>query len=332
MFKKRLILVSLAILIMVSFISYINGGVNAASKKYVMNLSTQLNESDPLVKGFKQLKKNVEEKTDGNLIIQIFPSAQLGSDEDMIEQTRMGVNVALLTDGGRMANYVQNIGIIGMPYLVNNYEEIEKLVNTNLFHEWEDQLANEHGIKVLAFNWYHGPRHFLTNKPIMKPEDLIGIRVRTPGAPVWQESIKALGATPVALGWTEVYTAMQQKVIDGAEAQHLATYTSRLYEVIKYIDKTAHIHLINGIVVGTKWFNSLPSEYQEILIQEANTVGRETALNVIKVADDYEKKMIEAGMEVIESDVDAFKDAAEQAYEVLGFKEVKQKVLEQMNN
>lgn len=327
---KKTSIIMLTFLLVAVFMNVGNISVEAKAD-YLLKLSTQLNESDPLVDGFKEFKKNVEERTDGNLLIEIYPSAQLGSDEDVIEQTRMGVNVALLTDGGRMANYVKDIGVIGMPYIVDNYDEILDLVNTQSFKEWEEELANNHGLQVLAFNWYHGPRHFLTNEPVRNPEDLNGVRVRTPGAPVWQESIKAMGATPVALGWTEVYTAMQQDVIDGAEAQHLASYNSRLYEVINYINKTSHFQLINGIVVGDKWFNSLPQEYQNIVLEEAKKAGENTARKVIKLADDYEDKMVEEGMKVINSDTKAFKNAAQQAYKELEFVELKEKLYEEMN-
>lgn len=327
---KKTSIIMLTFLLVAVFMNVGNISVEAKAD-YLLKLSTQLNESDPLVDGFKEFKKNVEERTDGNLLIEIYPSAQLGSDEDVIEQTRMGVNVALLTDGGRMANYVKDIGVIGMPYIVDNYDEILDLVNTQSFKEWEEELANNHGLQVLAFNWYHGPRHFLTNEPVRKPEDLNGVRVRTPGAPVWQESIKAMGATPVALGWTEVYTAMQQDVIDGAEAQHLASYNSRLYEVINYINKTSHFQLINGIVVGDKWFNSLPEEYQNIVLEEAKKAGENTARKVIKLADDYEDRMVEEGMKVIDSDTEAFKNAAQQAYKELEFIDLKEKLYEEMN-
>ncbi len=76
------------------------------------------------------------------------------------------------------------------------------------------------GHQILSFNWWQGDRHLLTNKPIKVPADLAGIRMRTPGAPVWMETIRAMGATPTAMGWGEVYPALQQKVIDAAEAQH----------------------------------------------------------------------------------------------------------------
>lgn len=139
-----------------------------------------------------------------------------------------------------------------------------------------------------------------------------------------------MGATPVAMPWTEVYPAMQQKAIDGAEGQHTASYTSRLYEVIKYIDKTAHFQLINGIIVGERWFKTIPEEYQKILLEETKAVAADNARLIEKLSDEYEKKMVEAGMEVVEVDIEAFKAAADKAYEVLGFKELREEIYAQI--
>lgn len=304
-----------------------NGAAAPANDKvYTLKMSTQLNETHPMVAGFKELGKRVAEKTNNKLVIEVYPSAQLGSDEDVIEQAIQGVNVAVLTDGGRMANYVKEMGIIGAPYFADNYDDVLKVTQGDTFKGWEKKLAEENGIRVLSFNWYDGARHFLTNKPVTKPADLSGVRIRTPGAPVWSESVKAMGATPVAMPWTEVYQAMQQKAIDGAEGQHTASYTARLYEVIKYIDKTGHFQLVNGIIVGEKWFTTLPEEYKKILVDETKAVAADNARQIEKLAADYEAKMVQAGMQVVEVDVAAFKAAADKAYDVLGFKELRDKI------
>lgn len=295
-------------------------------KVYKLKMSTQLNESSPMVDGFKAWAGYVKEKTNGKLLIEIYPSAQLGSDEDVIEQAIQGVNVAVLTDGGRMANYVNDIGIIGMPYITDNYDELKKITETETFAGWEKQLADQDGIHVLSFNWYDGPRHFLTNEPVEKPEDLKGLRIRTPGAPVWSKSVEAMGATPVSMGWGDTYNGIQSKSIDGCEAQHTASYGQRLYEVLKYIDKTSHFQLANGIIVGEKWFQTLPEEYQEILVDECKAAATENAELVANVADEYEQKMVESGMQVVDVDIDAFKAAAETAYDQLGFKDLRDQI------
>jgi TRAP-type C4-dicarboxylate transport system substrate-binding protein len=113
-----------------------------------------------------------------------------------------------------------------------------------------DKLSKEHGLRLISYSWLHGYRHMLSNKPVKVPADAAGQRIRTIGAPIWVKTIESMGAIPTAMAWTEVYNGMQQKAIDGCEAQHLASYTSRLYEVIKYIDKTGHIMILNNWLVG----------------------------------------------------------------------------------
>ncbi|SCZ07966.1 C4-dicarboxylate TRAP transporter substrate-binding protein [Alkaliphilus peptidifermentans] len=305
-------------------------GETKSDEVYTLKMSTQLNESSPMVQGFNDWADRVKERTNGKVIIEIFPSAQLGSDEDVIEQAIQGVNVAVLTDGGRMANYVNDIGIIGMPYIAANYDELLAITETSVFDEWVDELSKENGIRVLSFNWYDGPRHFLTNKPITTPADLSGVRVRTPGAPVWSESVAAMGATPIAMGWTETYNGVQSRAIDGAEAQHTATYGQRLFEVLSYINKTEHFQLANGIIVGEKWFNTLPEEYQTILVEECRAAAASNARLVEQIADEYEDKMVEEGMTVIEVDKEAFRKAAEAAYDKLGFSDLRNRIYEEL--
>lgn len=323
---KKILSVLLISLIVTAFIGFSSDVGIAKEKTYLLKMSTQLNESNPMVEGFKEWAKRVKERTKGRLTIEVYPSAQLGSDEDVIEQALVGVNVAVLTDGGRMANYVKEIGIIGMLYIADNYDEVRAITESPTFQSFFEELEKENGIKVLSFNWYDGARHFLTNKPVRTPEDLKGVRIRTPGAPVWSKSVEALGATPVAMSWPDTYNAVQIGAIDGCEAQHTASYGLRIYEVLKYINKTRHFQLANGIIVGTNWFNSLPDDIQTILVDECVAVGKENAALVAKVADDYESKMVERGMQVIEPDIDAFKRAAESAYDVLGYSELRDKI------
>ena len=290
----------------------------AGERTYVMKLSTQLNETTPMVRGFMQLAQNIEKASNGRLKVEVFPSAQLGSDEDVIEQAMQGVNVAVLTDGGRMGNYVREIGIIGMAYFADSYDDVIKVVESATYKDWEDRLVKE-GIRVLSFNWYDGPRHFLTHEPINVPADLKGQRIRTPGAPAWAESVASMGATPIAMPWGEVYSAVQSKAIDGCEVQDTSTIGSRTYEVLKYRNQTGHFQLINGLIVGERWFNTLPADLQKILLDETKAEGQRNARLVEREIADIVKKLVEYGMVNTTPDVAAFKKAAEAAYEKLGF-------------
>jgi tripartite ATP-independent transporter DctP family solute receptor len=294
-------------------------------KTYVLKMSTQLADTSTMVEGFNAWAQAVKERTNGGVEIQVYTSAQLGSDEDVIEQALQGVNVAVLTDGGRLSNYVKDIGIIGMPYIAENYAELKKITETPTFKTWDAELAGN-GIRVLSYNWYDGPRNFYTNKVINTPADLQGQRIRTPGAPVWARSVAALGATPVAMGWNDSYTALQSKVIDGVEAQSTAAYPARMYEVAKYITKTEHFQLANFIMAGEKWFAALPADYQRILVEECKKASVANAEKILVSAGELEKQMAANGMQINQVNKAPFVAASEKAYEELGFKDLRNKI------
>jgi len=260
------------------------------------------------------------------MAVRLFPASQLGKDEDLLEQARAGAPVAVVVDGGRLAVFVKEFGVLGAPYVAQGYGGIRKVVTSPMFEEWVQKLRKASGHQVLSFNWWQGERHMLTNKPVKVPADLNGVRVRTPGAPVWMETIRAMGATPTPLPWSEVYTAMQQQVIDGAEAQDPAIYGARLYEVAKYLTKTGHINLITGIVTSAAWFDSLPKDMQTILREESLKAGDEASKATEASLADFEKQMTEKGMQVVAIDVAPFREATAPVYEKLGYGELHKQV------
>lgn len=323
--KNKFLIIAVCFMLISSF-AFANGKSESKEKVYTLKLSTQLNETSPMVEGFKQLAENVKEKSNGRLEIQVYPSAQLGSDEDVIEQALQGVNVAVLTDAGRMGNYVKDMSIMGMAYFANNYDEVLKVTESNTFKQWQKELSEENGIQILSFNWYDGARSFFTNKVVKEPSDLKGQRIRTPGAPAWAESVAALGATPVAMPWGDTYSAVQSKAVDGCEVQLTAALGSRIYEVLKYMSKTEHFQLINGLIVGEKWFSTLPEDLQTILIEETKAEGKKNALYVESLISEIEDQIVSYGVQVIEPNKEAFIQASETAYEKLGFTQLRKQI------
>jgi tripartite ATP-independent transporter DctP family solute receptor len=245
------------------------GAAPASAAEFTLNVNSALTADDPLFAGLRAFKQGVESRSNGRIEVKLFPSSQLGPDEDVLEQARAGAGVAVVVDGGRLAPFVKEFGILGAPYVAKDVDELRKLVTSPLFEEWVAKLRTASGHQVLSFNWFQGQRHLLTNKPVSKPADLSGVRMRTPGAPVWLETIRAMGATPTPMPWTEVYSALQLKAIDAVEAQHPASWGSRLYEVVKNITKTGHINLITGLVGSRIWFDKLPPDLQKVVREEA---------------------------------------------------------------
>ena len=291
-----------------------------------LNVITSLSSSDPMYQGLLRFKQGVEEQTEQQIKVRIFVGSQLGNDDDILEQARAGANVAVLVDGGRLSIYQHEMGILGAPYLAKNLDEINAIVSSSLFNQWAQQLSDTAGLKVLSFNWWQGERHLLTHKPIHTPADLAGVRMRTIGAPIWLETIKAMGATPTPLSWTEVYSALQQKVIDGAEAQHSGTWGARLYEVIPYITKTGHINLISGLVGSSAWFEKLTQTQQHIVMAQAMAAGKYASDIAFNSLTELEQKMKAEGVTINDIDTAPFIEATKATYDVLGYSELRQQL------
>lgn len=303
-------------------------------KKYVLKFNHVLTDKDPYHQAYLDWAKAVEERTNGGLTIEVFHSAQLGVEEDIIEQIKAGANIGQNTDSARLGNYVPDIAVMNAPYFVDSIDEVKKLNELDTVQGWLDTLAKEHGIKVLSFEWVQGFRHMMTNKKITKPSDLNDQRIRTPGAPIWQESIRAVGATPIALPMSEMYSAIQNKTIEGVDNVYPNTYSTKLYEVLKYANETRHILLINFAVVSNEWFESLPKEYQDILVEECNKAGLAASEKIMGELTETAKKNLEAeGMIIVpesEIDMEAFKAAGEAAYEKLGLTEVRDQIYKEL--
>jgi tripartite ATP-independent transporter DctP family solute receptor len=298
----------------------------ARAADYTLNVNTALTVDDPLFKGLESFRDNVAKRTNGKIEVKLFPGSQLGSDEDVLEQARAGGAVAVVVDGGRLGSYVKELGILGAPYVAKDFDELRKLVTSPLFEEWVAKLRDASGHQILSFNWYQGQRHLLTNKAIATPADLSGIRMRTPGAPVWLETIRARGATPTPMPWAEVYSALQLKAIDAVEAQHPASWGAKLYEQVKYVTKTGHINLITGLVTSRIWFDKLPADLQKALREEALKAGDLASRGTIDSLTNYEKMMREKGLTVADIDVTPFREATKVVYDKLGYGELRKKV------
>lgn len=277
-----------------------------AAKTYDFNLSTALAPDDPIYAGFKEFKKNVENRTDKKIRVRLFPSGQLGADGELIQQAQVGSNVGVLTDGGRLAQFVPELAILNVPFVLPNPTKAAKFVTTPVFKEWESQLTGKSGLVSLSFNWFQGSRMTITKKPFALPADLNGVRIRVPDAAVAIETAACMGGSPTPMAWSEVYSAIQTGVVDAAEAHPTALYGSKLNEVAKYITKTNHYHLMTAIVVGSKWFDQLPAEFQQILREESYNAGAFASQKIIEQSDIVLEKMIKGGAIVKDVDLAPF--------------------------
>ncbi|MBL0935125.1 MAG: C4-dicarboxylate TRAP transporter substrate-binding protein [Rhizobiaceae bacterium] len=296
----------------------------ASAQEYSLNLSTSQTVQDPLVIAMQGAEKRIEERSEGKIDVTIYPSSQLGEDNDVLEQIRNGAPIAALVDAGRLAPLHAELGILAAPYLVDDYTQYAAITDSPVYGEWVEELAESSAIRLLNYNWFQGTRQMITKKEITQPADLEGVRVRTIDAPSWIATVEAMGATAAPMAWSEVYSALQLGAVDGAEAQLTGAYGIKLHEVATNIALTNHIQLFTGLATSESWWQSLPEEMRTIIDEELKAAGDEATRMTVERLAEVQTEMEAAGVTFNEVDMAPFREATAGVYEEVGLVEARE--------
>ncbi len=248
--------------------------------------------------------------------VAVYGSSQLGSDSEMMKKLKLGT-IDLVQPSTVMSSYVPSFGLFEMPYLVRDRAHMARIRDEIVFPIMVPQ-AEKVGYHVIAV-WENGFRQITNNKrPIVKPEDLQGIKLRTPKG-VWRvKMFKAYGANPTPLAFSEVFVALQTGAMDGQENPLAQIVSGRFEEVQKYLSLTGHVYSPTYVVAGASW-SRLPPDVQKILSDTA----KEMQPVVYKIAADLDSKLLaqikkNPAIKVNEADKDAFIAASKAIYEEFG--------------
>ena len=275
--------------------------------------STGNNEHQYTVYG-KYFKQKVEELTNGKVQVEIYPNNALGNEREMAESTLMGtIEMCCVTSDGTLPSWVPETQILSIPYLFANKKEAYYVLDHTLQDYLEPKFEAK-GAKHLAFAEL-GFRHFTNNtRPIKKASDMKGMKIRVQEAPVWFALMNDLQATATPVPFAELYTALQQGMVDGEENPIASVASSKFYEVQKYMSLDGHTYAAGSALINKQFYDSLPPEYQKAVdeaaiyardAQRADINGKET-----KMLEDMKAKV----MEVDEVDIDSFKEATKDLY------------------
>ncbi len=282
--------------------------------KYAMKFGHVLAPTEPIHKAAEEWGKKVAERTNGEATITVFPSSSLGNNRDTYEQAILGAPVLAHSDPGYMMDYVPDFGVLQGPFLADKWEQFDKVWASPWFAELKQALIGK-GLRVLAYNWAFGSRHLIAGKPIPNPDAMKGMKFRVPPNQMWIETIRAMGGTPTPLEWAEVYSGLSQGVVDGAEAPLSTLWGSKLYEVKKVITLTGHFMAITGVVIGEKYWQTLPENIRKVLEEEAVNHGKLATKWVLESEEQWKTKLEkEGGVTFVQSDVAAFRKATEVVY------------------
>jgi TRAP-type transport system periplasmic protein len=266
---------------------------------------------------FEEFAASVEERTGGEVTIQIFPNEQLGTENELVQQAKAGGIDITAPSLPSASLLVPQLEMPSAPFLWDTWEEAQAMILGEAMQPAFDELAQDHNLIPLTKIWYWGWRNFTFNgTEVRSPADMEGLSVRVPQQAVWVAMVEAFGGSPTPIPFADVYSALQQGVVDGQENPIPTIYNRRFYEVQDYVVMSRHMLQNNMIVMNQNSFDGLSTDHQRILLEEA---AKFSAANTA-IQQRHENEMLEEieadeGTTVIhDPDRGAFAEAMSEAY------------------
>lgn len=296
------------------------GSVNGVYELVVGHI---VDENHTWHKASEKFKELVEKNSNGQIKVTIYPNNQLGSEVEVIQSILTNGGCDITFTGESMQTYAEELGIIGMPYAITSDEHMAAVLEGSVGEELEDLMLTS-GMRVLGY-FTRGPRNITSNKEIKTPNDLKGFIIRTPQSPMTVAAFEAMGAKPTPMAFGEVFTSLQQGVIDGQENPLAMIKSGAFSEVQKYVNVTEHLRAWVYIAIGEEKFQSLPEELQQVVMDAAQEMQSYEHTLFLDEEKALKEDLKTSGMIFVEVDQAPF---AEKAIEgVMGVLTDKQKAL-----
>jgi tripartite ATP-independent transporter DctP family solute receptor len=239
----------------------------AGEKTYIIKAGLSHNENEPQVKAVKLFKEIVEKETNGKVKVEIYPNNQLGNLRDVVEGLQLGT-VQMTNPSSVMCNFVPELNVFELPFLFRDREHFYSVLDSEIGESLKPKFEAK-GFHLLGY-FDCGIRHIMTvDKTVNSIEDLKGLKIRTMENPAHLDAFQAFGANPMPMAYGELYTALEQKVIDGAEAANTNYYAKKFFEPAPNWAQVGWITLIEYCVMSRNFYESLPDQYQVVIDKAA---------------------------------------------------------------
>ncbi|GLK72172.1 TRAP transporter substrate-binding protein [Ancylobacter dichloromethanicus] len=291
-----------------------------ASAQEVLNLKLGhiQSEQDLWQFGAQKFKEELEARSNGTITLTIYPNSTLGGDRDLVEGMQMGtVDFGLIA--GVLGNFAPSIQLLELPYLFKSQEEFNKVIQGPIGEEIAANVLKNANVRILDW-WERGSREVTSNKPINGIEDLKGLKIRVPEIPAMVTTWRAIGANPTPMAWSEVYTGLEQHVIEAQENPIPFIYGGRINEVQKYLAMTDHKYEYVTLTMSELRWNQLTPEQQKIVVEAAAAATKAENEAVRTQTAEMLKKMVDGGMQVTHPDTAPIAAAAVGAHEAFATK------------
>jgi TRAP-type transport system periplasmic protein len=285
----------------------------AADPQYKFRIAVIVTKQNPVGQGAVRVAEAAEQLSNGRIKIDVFDSAQLGGELDLVSQIRMGSLDLGVIGSGMVGSVEPTFSLTELPFIWKSDESARKILDGPLGQKILGMLEIK-GIKGLAWGEW-GFRGILTTKQaVEKPEDLKGLKIRVIENPLYIATLRAFGANPVPMAWAEVYTALDQGTIDGVDTNYAGMVDSKLQEVTKCLAVSDHIYTAVVVLMNLKTFQSLPPDLQKVMLEAAKAGGARTRETASKMNEEAIQLMAGKGLKVTRPDRKLFEGFAQGVY------------------
>jgi len=285
----------------------------AEAAEFSYKLANNVPVTHPMAVRQQEAANRIKQATNGRLDIQMFPNNQLGSDTDMLSQLRSGAIDLFTMSGLILSTLVPAASINGVGFAFKDYPTVWKAMDGKLGAYVRGEIGKR-GLIAMDKMWDNGFRQITSStRAIKTPADMKGFKIRVPVSPLWTSMFTALGASPISINFSEVYSALQTKIAEGQENPLTLIAIAKLYEVQKYCSLTSHMWDGFWMLANRGSFNRLPKNMQEIVAQELNKSALDERADIARLNDSVEADLKKKGLVFIDADKPAFRAALKKA-------------------
>ena len=293
----------------------------AAQQKQVLKVSDVHPLGYPTVEALVRMGNKLEKATNGRLTFQMFPAMQLGGEKEMIEQAQVGALQIARISVGPMGPVVDELNVFNMPFVFRDEAHMRKVIDGPIGKELLDKLTASPSSRLVALGWMDaGTRNVYAKKPVTKPADLKGMKIRMMGNPLFVDTMNAMGGNGISMGFGELYTALQTGVVDGAENNPPTIVTHKHHEIAKVYSLTGHLIIPEIFVYSKRSWDQLSKADQELIRKLSREAQMEQRGLWDKMTKESEDKLKAAGVQFVNVDKDAFYKATQPVRDKYGAK------------
>jgi tripartite ATP-independent periplasmic transporter solute receptor, DctP family len=284
------------------------GGSASGGSQYTLKMHLSVGTTDPVYSAAQKFADEVSEKTNGNVTVELYASSSLGNTADCLEGLSMRACDIVFDSISNLSSMTELANIEAAPYMYNSMDHYRAVWEGDVGAKIMKDVGDSCGVTILA-SGLQGVRVMTTNKPVRSVADVKGLKLRVPTISIYMDTWDWLGASITPLAGSEIFTAIQQGTVDGQENPYASSASLSLYEVCKYVTETNHVYSTDGFIMDSNFFNSLPADYQDALRTAAQDAGKFCTDSVISNAAADKQKFVDAGCEILETDVSEWQAA-----------------------